>query len=161
MRLGCKMLTMRPASEADRSFVYDLFKANMKSYFDRHLPEKWSDEKFHRGYNPSRTTILEAKGKPVGFVDVEPRPEFLYVYVHNVQLHPTHHGGNFRQIASLLEDIARKYQCPALRGKVFRDNTHARGLLAHLGYEDIQDITAEFSVGMEKRLSLCEEPSLI
>lgn len=142
------MFNTRPATESDRSFVHALLKSNMQSYFDAHLPEKWSDKKFNRGYDPLRITILEEKHEQVGFIDTEPRNAFLYV--HNVQLLKGH-GGQPRELQRILEWKAwEPHRFGIMRAKVFNNNNRARTLLTHLGWHTTNEIPQEHSVWMEK-----------
>ena len=61
------MLDFRKGLENDRIFVYNLTKKNMYNYFNKFLPEGWSDEKFWEGFNIERILILEEESKQIGF----------------------------------------------------------------------------------------------
>ena len=146
------MLTTRQCSEADREFVHAVMKRNMAHYFDKYLPEKWSDEKFHNGFNPSQITILETDGLPIGFYDVEEVNEYLYV--HNLQVIKKHRGQGIT-LNRLIDEEAKSRGLTIIRGKVFRDNERAICFFKLKGYSVIENIElskSENSVYVEKKL---------
>jgi len=131
------MLTKRPCTKEDRGFVYDLLKENLGEYFDRNTKEGWSDEKFDKGFDPDRITILEIDKKPVGFYDVEKIDDKKpFLYVHNVQLVKEERGHPFTLI-KLIDDEARARGLKFIKAKVFKDNYRTLRFLALFKYSII------------------------
>lgn len=143
------MLTLRKAQEKDGPFVYNLTKENMFDYFNKFLPEKWSDKKFWKNLNLDRILILESGIVPVGFLDLDVKEDFLYV--HNIQV-DAQYRGNGILLKKIVEQEAIKRKLNKIKGKVFTENSRALKLFQYLGYSIIEDsaLNLESSVWAEK-----------
>ena len=97
---------LRPATPADSEFCYQLHKAAMRSYvtaiwgWDEHVQR----EHHARAFNPSRWQIITVGGTAIGMLDIEHRPDEIYLA--RVEIHPDHqgHGIGTRLVSALLDE---------------------------------------------------------
>jgi len=145
------MLTLRKAQEKDGPFVYSLTKKNMFDYFDKFLPEGWSDEKFWKGFDMARIIILESGENLAGFLDLESKADFLYV--HHLQIDSPYTGNGFF-LKNLVEEEAIKRKLNKIKGKVFTENSRALKFFQYCGYsiKEDRELETESSVWVEKVL---------
>lgn len=103
-------MELRPATDADSEFCYQLHKAAMGDY----IAAIWGwDEQVQRGYharavNPGRWQVVTANGADVGMLDVEYRPR--EIYLSRIEIHPDHlgHGIGARLISALIDEAQQK-----------------------------------------------------
>ncbi|MFH0836625.1 MAG: hypothetical protein V1870_00690 [Candidatus Aenigmatarchaeota archaeon] len=150
------MLSRRSCSDEDREFVYSIMKENMEGYFNRNTPEKWSDDKFHKGFDPDRIKILEIDGCSIGFYDVEDvYANESFLYIHNVQIKKGKRGVG-ADINRMLDEEAKTRNLTVIRGKVFCDNIRSIRFCEYMGYLVVSDssLEEENSIWIEKRLGI-------
>ena len=81
-------VALRPATPADSEFCYQLHKAAMGGY----VSAIWGwDEQVQRGFharafNPGRWQIITAGGADIGMLDVEYRPD--EIYLSRIEIYP-------------------------------------------------------------------------
>jgi len=145
------MLSFRKCQEKDKVFVYSLTKKNMFDYFNKFLPEGWSDEKFWNGFDIERIIILESGENFAGFLDLESKADFLYV--HNLQIDSQYAGNSFF-LKKLVEEEAIKRKLNKIKGKVFIENKRALKYFQYCGYSIKEDkkLETESSIWVEKVL---------
>ena len=128
---------LRPATPADAEFCYQLHKAAMGDY----ITAIWGwDEKVQRGFhtrsfNPRRWRIITANGTDIGMLDVERRPD--EIYLSRIEIHPDYQGQGIgtRLISALADEATAKGQDLVL--DVFTVNHRAQALYQRLGFKEV------------------------
>jgi ribosomal protein S18 acetylase RimI-like enzyme len=128
---------LRPATDADSEFCYQLHKAAMGDY----ITATWGwDEQvqrdFHaRGFNPGRWQIITVGGADAGLLDVEYRPGEIYLA--RIEIHPDHQGRGIgsRLISALADEARRRDQDFVL--DVLTVNHRAQALYRRLGLIEV------------------------
>lgn len=128
---------LRPATDADSEFCYQLHKAAMGDY----ITATWGwDEQvqrdFHaRGFNPARWQIITVGGADAGLLDVEYRPGEIYLA--RIEIHPDHQGRGIgsRLIRALADEARQKDQDLVL--DVLAVNHRAQALYRRLGLIEV------------------------
>jgi GNAT superfamily N-acetyltransferase len=130
-------VALRPATPADSEFCYQMHKAAMGSYvtatwgWDEHVQR----EHHARAFNPSRWQIITAGGTDIGMLDIEHRPDEIYLA--RVEIHPDHQGhGIGTRLVSVLLDEARQ-NGKALVLDVLAVNHRAQALYQRLGMTEV------------------------
>ena len=149
------MITARPCLKSDKSFVYELTRQNIAYYFIRNTQEGWSDEKFQKGFDPAKITIIERDAKPIGFYDIETvlgNPSYLYI--RNCEVVDGKRGVGIT-LNRLVDEEARKRNLCLIKAKVFKNNSRALLLFRMIGYHVVEDreLALENSVYIEKRIA--------
>ena len=130
-------VALRPATQGDSEFCYQLHKAAMGGY----ITAIWGwDEQvqraFHaRAFNPARWQIITAGGTDIGMLDVEQRTGEIYLA--RIELHPGHQSrgiGTFL-VSALLDEAARKGKDLVL--DVLAVNHRAQALYQRLGMTEV------------------------
>jgi ribosomal protein S18 acetylase RimI-like enzyme len=130
-------VALRPATPADSEFCYQLHKAAMGDY----ITAIWGwDEQvqqgFHaRAFNPGRWQIITAGGADIGMLDVEFRPD--EIYLSRLEICPDHqgHGIGSRLISALADEARQKGQDLVL--DVLTVNHRAQALYQRLGMTEV------------------------
>jgi ribosomal protein S18 acetylase RimI-like enzyme len=128
------MYTLRPASEADFDFLYELHEVTMRDYVA--ATWGWDDqlqrEMFKKSYGDKPRSIVVVGGVDNGVVYIERRAEHVYLEV--VELHPRvqRRGIGAAIVRSLIEQAAAARLPAALR--VLKVNVGARRLYQRLGF---------------------------
>jgi ribosomal protein S18 acetylase RimI-like enzyme len=133
---GATDVALRPARPADSEFCYQLHKAAMGEY----ISALWGwDEQVQRGYqdrafNPGRWQIITAGGADVGLVDVERRPDEIFLA--RIEILPAYQGRGIgtRLLRALIGEARRAGQTLVL--EVFALNRRARALYQRLGLRE-------------------------
>ena len=128
---------LRPATEADSEFCYQLHKAAMGDY----ITATWGwDEQvqrdFHaRAFNSGRWQIIIVGGADVGLLDVEYPPGEIYLA--RIEIHPDHQGRGIgsRLISALADEARQKDQGLVL--DVLAVNHRAQALYRRLGLIEV------------------------
>jgi ribosomal protein S18 acetylase RimI-like enzyme len=131
------LVELRPATDADSEFCYQLHKAAMGDY----ITATWGwDEQvqrdFHaRGFNPGRWQIITVGGADAGLLDVEYRPGEIYLA--RIEIHPDHQGRGIgsRLISALAAEARQKDQDLVL--DVLTVNHRAQALYQRLGLIEV------------------------
>jgi GNAT superfamily N-acetyltransferase len=127
---------LRDATPADSDFCFALHEAALGPY----VTAVWGwDEAlqrdFHaRGFNPPHTKIITVNGADAGRLDVERRPDELYVGL--IELLPPYQGkgAGGRLLRGLIAEAAARGQAICL--EVLVVNTRAYDLYARLGFRE-------------------------
>jgi ribosomal protein S18 acetylase RimI-like enzyme len=130
-------VALRPATEADSEFCYQLHKAAMGDY----ITATWGwDEQAQRGYharafNPGRWQIITASGTDIGMLDVEHRP--AEIYLSRIEIHPSYQGRGVgtRLISALADEAQQNGQDLVL--DVLAVNHRAQALYQRLGMTEV------------------------
>ena len=90
--VGAVAVSLRPATESDRAFLFDLFARTMRSVIQQTWgwDERWQRANFSRRFNGYDVSVIEADGRPVGGLFLEHRPD--NVYIHEIQILPEYQG---------------------------------------------------------------------
>jgi ribosomal protein S18 acetylase RimI-like enzyme len=130
-------IELRPATDADSEFCYQLHKAAMGDY----ITAVWGwDEQaqrdFHaRVFNPGRWQIITAGGADAGMLHVEYRPG--EIYLGRIEIHPDYQGRGIgtRLISALADEAGQKGQDLVL--DVLAVNHRAQALYQRLGMKEV------------------------
>jgi GNAT superfamily N-acetyltransferase len=143
---------LRPCKPEDIGFVYELMYHGLGHFFDRFTSEKWSREKFRRGFDPARITIIEHDGMPIGFFDVdysEREAKFR-----NLHLSDDYHGRSIGSwILRFIEKQAAERKIRRITGKVFSSRSEAIRFLNRGGYKIVKYLPEEGSYLIKKDLN--------
>ncbi len=128
---------LRPATDADTEFCYELHKAAMAEY----VAAIWGwDERTQRGFHarafsPGRWQIITADAADVGMLDVEYRPGEIYLA--RIEIHPDYqgHGIGTRLVTALAAEARQKGWDLVL--DVLAVNHRAQALYQRLGMTEV------------------------
>lgn len=128
---------LRPATAGDSEFCYQLHRAAMGEY----VTAIWGwDDQVQRGFHerlfrPGRMQIITVGGADAGLIDVEYRPD--EIYLGRIEILPGYQGRGIgsRLISALLEEAGRRGQPLAL--DVLTVNVRARALYQRLGLTEV------------------------
>lgn len=131
------VIALRSATPADSEFCFRLHKAAMGDY----IRAIWGwDEKVQRGFhtrafNPRRWRVITANGTDIGMLDVERRPD--EIYLSRIEIHPDHQGRGFgtRVIRALIDEARQGDQDLVL--DVLAVNQRAHALYLRLGLTEV------------------------
>ena len=131
------VVALRPARPADSEFCFRLHKAAMGDY----VTAIWGwDERrqreFHdRAFTPGRWRIITANGTDVGMLDVEYRPD--EIYLSRIEINPRYQGRGIgsRLINMLLREARQGGQDLVL--DVLTVNHRAYALYQRLGLQEV------------------------
>lgn len=131
------VIALRSATPADSEFCFRLHKAAMGDY----ITAIWGwDEKVQRGFhtrsfNPRGWRIITANGTDIGMLDVERRPD--EIYLSRIEIHPDHQGRGFgtRVIRALIDEARQRDQDLVL--DVLAVNERAQALYRRLGLTEV------------------------
>jgi ribosomal protein S18 acetylase RimI-like enzyme len=126
---------LRPASSADREFLYTLHVATMKDLIERTWgwDEKWQLEDFDRRLTRCRVSVIETEGQPVGATWVEMNAKRIYVT--DLQILPSwqRRGIATAIMKMIIRDATENGRVVELA--VLRLNDSAKRLYERLGFE--------------------------
>jgi GNAT superfamily N-acetyltransferase len=127
-------LVLRPATESDRAFCFELHEATMREYVTAIWG--WDDavqrEYFDRGFDPSITRIVTLDGADIGIVKLEEQADVTYLVL--IEIHPDQQGGGIG--ARLIRDVVADAEGRArpVELDVLTVNTRAYALYRRLGF---------------------------
>ena len=141
-------VTLRPATDADSAFAFQVWKAAMQP----HVAATWGwDENAQRQrqqeeFSNSPYQILEADGQPIGTLIVKRPPD--HIYLSGLYLLPEHQrcGHSSRILEELLAE-GQAHRLP-VRLRVLRVNLQARRLYERMGFVATNE--EDYLVVMEK-----------
>jgi ribosomal protein S18 acetylase RimI-like enzyme len=126
-------LGLRPATDADHTFCFELHKAAMGEYVTAiwGWDEATQREFFDRGWDPAITQIVTHDGEDIGILKLE---EQVDTYLTLIEIHPDHQSSGFgsRLIEDLAADAARRGRAVEL--DVLSVNTRAAAFYRRLGF---------------------------
>lgn len=120
---------LRPATEADYKYCYDLTKQNMLELFSRHWGG-WEPSTFRKDFRAENITIVAIAGRNVGFFSLKETDSGLYI--ENIQLSPSIQGRGIG--TAILKSILSNNASHTVRLITFTDNP-AMHLYNRLGFE--------------------------
>lgn len=126
--------TLRPATPADAAFLYDLHVAAMREVIAATWgwDEAWQRRHFDEHFAPERIQLIVVDGEPVGMLELEDRPDD--VFVANLKLLPKMQGYGLGT-AVMRGVLARAAgRGVPVRLQVIRANAGARRLYERLGF---------------------------
>ena len=130
-------IELRPVTPADSEFCFHLHKAAMGDY----ITAIWGwDEQRQRGFqdrsfNPDRWQIITADGADIGMIDVERRPDEIYLA--RIEILPGYQGRGIgtRLISALIDEAGQSGQDLVL--EVLTVNHRAHALYQRLGMAEV------------------------
>jgi ribosomal protein S18 acetylase RimI-like enzyme len=130
-------IELRAASDADSEFCYQLHKAAMGAYVTAIWGwDEQTQRDFHaRAFNPGHWQIITEGGVDIGMLDVEYRPN--EIYISRIEICPDHQGQGIgtRLISALIDEASQKGQ--ALTLDVLTVNERAQALYRRLGMTEV------------------------
>ena len=139
-------LRLRPATEADRAFLWHLHRDTMRPYVEQTWGWEEADQRrrFDEQFQPDRKQIVLAQGKPVGMIDVEYRAQEVFLAV--VELAPTWQGRGLgtRLVRSVIDNAG---DLPVSL-RVLKANP-ARRLYERLGFTVVGETTTHYHMRRE------------
>lgn len=136
------LFTLRPATEADYLWLWELKRLTMREYVEQTWGS-WNDpaqEAFFRRTFDSRTVqLILVDEKPAGLLEVAPSDEDLFLA--NIQIHPEFQNrGLGRAVVRTVQESAALLQ-RAVRLQVLRVNHGAQRLYVRLGFLPVDETT--------------------
>ncbi|MGB3672581.1 MAG: GNAT family N-acetyltransferase [Phormidesmis sp.] len=120
---------LRPATEADYQYCYDLLKQNMFELFSRHWGG-WKPDAFRQDFCAANTTIVTMEGRDIGYFSLKKTDAGLYL--ENIQLSPSVQGQGIGTV--ILKRILQNHASEPIDLTTFTDN-RAMHLYERLGFE--------------------------
>ena len=119
---------LRPATEADYQYCYDLLKQNMFELFSRHWG-CWKPDAFRQDFCAANTTMVTMEGRDIGYVSLKTTDAGLYL--ENIQLSPSAQGQGIGTV--VLKNILQNHASESVELTTFTDNP-AMHLYERLGF---------------------------
>lgn len=84
--------SMRPATEADADFLWDLHRVTLKPYVEQTWgwDDAFQERYFREHFSPSNSQVIQCEGKDVGVITVEENQ--LGYILSNIELYPQYQG---------------------------------------------------------------------
>jgi ribosomal protein S18 acetylase RimI-like enzyme len=144
-------IELRAASDADTEFCYQLHKAAMGAYVTAIWGwDELAQRDFHaRAFNPDRWQIITEGGVDIGMLDVEYRPDEIYIA--RIEICPQHQGRGIgtRLISALIAEARHKGQALAL--DVLTVNERAQALYRRLGMTEVAKPAGDDNIKISMR----------
>lgn len=128
---------LRPARKVDSDFCFRLHRAAMRTYVE--AVWGWDDavqREFHdQRFDPAMTRIITVDGLDAGSLNVQYRPDDIYLA--RIEIHPDFQGRGIgsQLIRRLVEEAAERDQPVVL--DVLTVNSRARALYRRLGFREV------------------------
>ncbi len=127
-------LNLRPASERERAFLYELHCSTMRDVIEQTWgwDDAWQRADFERRFDAYTVSIIEAGSRSVGSLWLEQKPDSLYI--HELQVAPQHQGRGIG--TAVIEMVIEQGASRALpiTLSVVPANPRARELYERLGF---------------------------
>ena len=120
---------LRPATEADYDYCYELTKQNMLELFSRHWGG-WEPSVFRKDFHSENITIVVIAGCEVGFFSLKETDSGLYL--ENIQLSSSVQGQGIG--TAILKNLLQNNASKLMQLTTFTDNP-AIHLYERLGFE--------------------------
>ncbi|HYB96341.1 MAG TPA: GNAT family N-acetyltransferase [Vicinamibacterales bacterium] len=128
-------ITLRPAADTDRDFLYDLHCTTMRAVVEATWgwDDDWQLRDFDRRMGAYEIWIIEEDDQPCGGLMIEATPESFYI--HEIQVRPEFQGRGIGTtiVRSVLTRAAQREVVVEL--SVVPANAGARRLYERLGFE--------------------------
>jgi ribosomal protein S18 acetylase RimI-like enzyme len=127
-------VTLRPASDQDREFLYTLHCATMRDAIEQTWgwDDSWQRASFETRLAEYDVSVIEVDRRPVGSVWLEQRPDSLYVHDFGVSPSEQCRGIGSAVVGMVVEQGARR-RLPIVLS-VLSVNPRARALYERLGF---------------------------
>lgn len=133
------MYTLRPATQADYEFLYQLHRAAMKEYIEATWgwEESWQRDHFQAKWEPAKRQIIQVAGQDAGVLVIEQREGAYYLGL--IEILPAFQGcGVGTAVIQQFIAAAKKQNLPATL-HVLKSNPQAHQLYASLGFKIVAD----------------------
>ncbi len=128
------MYTLRPATNADFEFLYQLHRATMKEYIEATWgwEESWQREYFQAKWEPAKRNIIQIEGEDAGVLVIENREGEHYLGL--IEILPEFQGRGVG--TAVIQDFLAAAQTQNLPATlhVLKSNDPARKLYERLGF---------------------------
>ena len=126
-------ISLRPATESDREYLWWLHGATMRTYVEAiwGWDEAVQRQYFAERFDPARIELIESAGEAIGYISVERQREFIFLSAITMAPQAQSRGIGTRLIRDLQDEAER--QCVPLRLRVLQGNP-ARRLYERLGF---------------------------
>jgi len=146
-------LSLTPATEADREFLYELHRATMREHIERTWgwDEEWQRADLERRFRAGTTQIITVSGKRAGAIELAENDHELVVA--NIQIVPAHqgHGIGTRVLEMMIARASEQGRDVGLQ--VLVTNTGARRLYERLGFVVTENIPPHLRMTRSTRLT--------
>jgi ribosomal protein S18 acetylase RimI-like enzyme len=119
---------LQQATEGDRQFLFELHCATMRDYIARTWgwDEGWQRNHFDTHFHPASRQLIVVDGEPVGMLQIERKPDELFIA--NIQVAPRRQGQGIGSavICQIMDDAKRSGLPTTLQ--VLQVNERARRL---------------------------------
>jgi ribosomal protein S18 acetylase RimI-like enzyme len=136
-------IALRPASEGDISFLYDLHVATMKSYIDQTWgwDDAFQDSLFKKNYVPAEFQVITFDGADIGMLSIEERE--AEIFLRTIKIHPNYQnkGIGTAIISKMIAEGTLRMKPVGLR--VLKVNP-AKKLYDRLGFSTIEETDTHY-----------------
>jgi len=132
------MYTLRPATDDDFAFVFELQRRTMRAYIEQMFgpwDDDWQHRYFTRHWDPCDARIVAIDGRRVGRVEVREHDD--HVYLANINIAPEHQG--YGVGARIILDVVIDAAPLPVTLRVLRSNLDAKRLYERLGFVHTHD----------------------
>jgi ribosomal protein S18 acetylase RimI-like enzyme len=139
-------MTVRPATDCDRAALFDLHRAVFLGHIEKiwGWNESWQRSNFAAEFACAATSVIEADGQIVGYVQILDKED--RIYVQNIAVSQEFQGkGIGTRILKKLQLSAAARNVPLQLG-VFRTNTLAQRLYERLGFRRTGETTTHIEM---------------
>lgn len=146
--MGRLQIDLRPATDADRDFAFQVWKAAMQQYVE--ATWGWNEasqlQRQQEEFDVATYQIVKIAGQSAGTLITKHHPDHLYLS--GLYLLPEHQrqGIGSQVLASLLAEA--RVQDKIIRLRVLKQNSQAQRLYERMGFV-VTDETEEDFIGME------------
>ncbi|TMA10188.1 MAG: GNAT family N-acetyltransferase [Deltaproteobacteria bacterium] len=136
--------SLRPATLDDFEQLFNIHRAALGEYIAATWgwDDEWQRDFFQKNFKPEVRSVIEIRGRMIGFVDVTEQDGGIYL--ENIEIAPLYQGRGIgtRMIQDLL---ARAYgRGVILKLQVLKVNHRARALYERLGFQRVGDTETHF-----------------
>lgn len=143
------MYTLRPATNADFEFLYQLHRAAMKAYIQATWgwEESWQRDYFQAKWEPSKRNIIQVEGQDAGVLVIEHREVEYYLGL--IEILPEFQGQGVG--TAVIQDFIAAAQAQNLPATlhVLKSNEPARQLYERLGFTLIAEEKHKYKMKAE------------
>ena len=144
------MYKLRPATQSDYEFLYQLHRLTMKEYIEETWgwEESWQRDYFQAKWNPAKRQIIQVNSQDAGVLVIEKREQELYLGL--IEVLPEFQGCGVG--TAVIHDFiaaAQAQDCLATL-HVLKSNDKARRLYERLGFVISVDEEHKFKMRLNK-----------
>lgn len=146
-------LSLTPATEADREFLFELHRATMREHIERTWgwDEAWQQADFERRFQTGIIRIITVSGERAGAVELAGDDRELFIA--NIQVTPAQQGRGIgtRVLELMIAQASKQGRDVGLQ--VLETNTGARRLYERLGFVVTASIPPHLRMTRSTRLT--------